>query len=374
MELSSNPVSSLFMKGTLAYGVFMLTRKNSFYQLFSLDYEWVKFSVVTPYPKALEGMIAFLLPLNDAVWAALVISCFGMCFLAQVGKHGKSFVTRMEEIFLDFIHTNAILLGQVNGENLKMFNTRIFGSPLIVVWLFCGRYIIMDNHYTGSIFSFLSAIKPPTVPETITDLVRSDIPLITVSSTNLPESILKRLIIPLHVNSLSKSGASKSFELYTALNRKLTFIDSSYRVLEFTKNILSLNLLTDFNSSVDTSRTYAIMDTEAEFHFYTTLLGANGNRLVINGKEETPFVSMTIRYGQSNCFHQLFARKMSHLSASGIESRWPKLERMGYVVKSERNLWNVRYQRYMAHDMSRPMDSNPSQYKEDPVKIEMERD
>lgn len=88
-----------------------------------------------------------------------------------MGNDSRNLAEILKNICLAGINTTAILLGQVNVDNLKIFNQRAFGVPILLVWLLCGRYIIMDNLYTGSIFSYMSALKSPRYPETLKELV-----------------------------------------------------------------------------------------------------------------------------------------------------------------------------------------------------------
>ncbi|OXA45376.1 hypothetical protein Fcan01_20177 [Folsomia candida] len=244
---SGNQVSGLGMRNTLAKSIKALVNDPRFYEPFSVEFEYVKFSIVSQYPHALE----------------------------------------------DIINTTAILLGQVNEDNLKIFTKRTSGASLVLVWLFCGRYIIMDNLYTGSIFSYLSAIQPPVVPNTIAELVDSNIPIITMSGLRSNTSILKTFIIPAQVESLKTEN--KSFELFLKLNAKLVFVDAYSSFVQFIQNILNLDVLTHFKASVDTSKTYALMDTTNQFKVFTDLLMANGSRLIINSKDDSPFVSVLLQ-------------------------------------------------------------------------------
>lgn len=172
-KISKTPIYAVTLRKSLSGTIKFLTRKPIFYTPFSVEFEYAKFSVITKYPHALEGMNAFLLPLSGPVWAGLLISCGIICLMAQPGSDLKNWVETMQNIGLNLMQITAILLGQVTRESLKIFGNQTFGAPIMLAWLLGGRYIIMDNLYTGTIFSYLSAIKPPIVPETLHELVHS---------------------------------------------------------------------------------------------------------------------------------------------------------------------------------------------------------
>lgn len=364
---SGNQVSGLGMRNTLAKSIKALVNDPRFYEPFSVEFEYVKFSIVSQYPHALEGMVAFLLPLSGSVWIGLLVFCVAICLISQVGKEEINPTLIIKNFSVDIINTTAILLGQVNEDNLKIFTKRTSGASLVLVWLFCGRYIIMDNLYTGSIFSYLSAIQPPVVPNTIAELVDSNIPIITMSGLRSNTSILKTFIIPAQVESLKTEN--KSFELFLKLNAKLVFVDAYSSFVQFIQNILNLDVLTHFKASVDTSKTYALMDTTNQFKVFTDLLMANGSRLIINSKDDSPFVSVLVNFGYGNCFHALFSKKLHQLSASGIESRWPKLEQIGAAVHAMSRLYGFSYKRHFVQYVSTSADFNAPISEEESIKL-----
>ncbi|OXA48376.1 hypothetical protein Fcan01_17410 [Folsomia candida] len=129
----------------------------------------------------------------------------------------------------NFLNVVCILLGQVNGDSLRMFHKKNWtAAPILTVWLLCGCYIIMANLYTGSIFSFLSGVKLPELPSNLDDLVASNIPLITtgsgynVSTPDRYESNLKNLIIPQRKKLIG--NGSNFFATLERLEEKLFYI------------------------------------------------------------------------------------------------------------------------------------------------------
>ncbi|OXA54213.1 hypothetical protein Fcan01_11657 [Folsomia candida] len=142
---------------------------------YSMGHSSTKFFIVTPSPSSLEGMNAFLLPFTATVWLVLLLTGVTICGLAEIVKNQKN----PKKIAVDLIHLIAMLLKQVCCESSHIFGGNHIGPGVIWLWLFFGSNIIMDNLYTGEIFSYLSAIKVPQVADTLPGLVPSNIPILT---------------------------------------------------------------------------------------------------------------------------------------------------------------------------------------------------
>ncbi|OXA54929.1 hypothetical protein Fcan01_11868 [Folsomia candida] len=112
----------------------------------------------------------------------------------------------------DFLNVTSILFGQVSGSTLKMFgNKKWFAKIMLTVWFLGGGYTIIDNLYTGSIFSFMTAKQAPKVPSTFKMLLKdSEIRIITMASFHFAESAnqsfstLRSLLIPAYLELFSK--------------------------------------------------------------------------------------------------------------------------------------------------------------------------
>lgn len=302
---------------------------------YSVKFRPVKFSVVTKYPSGLEGMNAFLLPFAPSVWAALFFSCIAICWTAQFSR--KNVI--LHQLTIAMISLIGMLLKQVTPEGSKILRSSRAGPGLIWLWLFCGCNVLMDNLYTGEIFSFLSAIKVPTVPGTLPDLVGSKIPIVSTTSyvqNGKRFSILGRDTIPSYVDFYVRRN--KSAEIFRKLGTRLSFVDA-YKSTEdyanFLKTILALKNLTRVNSSVETRRTYVIIDEGGKLNVLTSLIRSNESRMVINAREDTPFVSIVVDQALRNCFYPIFTRRLGYLDSSGIAEKWEKLQKAGFIAYAQ---------------------------------------
>ncbi|OXA36931.1 hypothetical protein Fcan01_28283 [Folsomia candida] len=303
-----------------------------------VQFQPVKFTVIAKYPSAMEGMNAFLLPFSYNVWGVLLLNCFTLCVIAQLGNAERNLIQIVKKISENIINIIAILLGQVSGQSLQVFAGLSFGAPFI--WLFFGRYIIMDNLYTRSIFSYLSAIKAPVVPETLSELLDSSIPIITrgvyISNRGSYESTLKTNIIPGYVASFKSMDATKSVEMYLALNDRLVYAYShSKRTYQnLLTSLLESKSLNEFDLPIDSRQMYAILDIKDELNVLTTLFRRNQTRLVIDARDDIPFVAVSVDRIFRNYLCPLFSRKFGQLATAGIEFRWAKLLNLAVAISN----------------------------------------
>ncbi|OXA39044.1 Glutamate receptor ionotropic, NMDA 2D [Folsomia candida] len=346
------------MLGTDTYNA-----KHGFMMPYSVKYNSVQFSIITQYPSGLESMAAFLQPFSPPVWGVLLLGCMTICLVVQVTKEDMTLI----EVTFDMINIVALLLGQGDSSRI-CHNRRTIAAPIVAVWLLCGCYVIMENLYTGEIFSYLSAIKPPHVPETLSQLVDSDIPIITTSSYlgyGSSGSILTSNTIPQYIKFYQ--DRNKSVELLVKLKRRLTFVHavgSIPNVVEFLSSTLASKSLAHFNTSIDPRQTYAIMDDHHIFEPTSTLLRINGSRSVLNGKDATPFVSLWCDLRFRNWLSPLLDRKLGQLEVSGMAGRWDELQRVTNVQLILRLIRDPAYKRY-----SKGFRPNRESAKEVPIQL-----
>ncbi|OXA41132.1 hypothetical protein Fcan01_23997 [Folsomia candida] len=325
----------------------------------------VKFIFVTPFPTAFDGINAFLAPFDSNVWGILFLSCIlinsTIRFTHTFASKYTSITELLHHSIHDFLNITAILLRQVNGDTFKMFNNKKWVAvPILTVWFLGGCYIIMDNLYTGSIFSFLTAIKPPLLPSTLETLVDSDYPISTSGNQISPGSVrrykssLKLHLIPQYIN-LSRKIPSKISQILDGLNQKLVY----FKILDLRttrKNlpakiqegqpISSTDTNNKLNGSVETRTTFAIMDTTRDLAVLQGLIQSNGSRLITQVKEGTPLIEISFSMSPRTYLRPLFLKQLGNFLAFGLENRWKKLEqlygpiRLQYILNKDDLLIN----------------------------------
>lgn len=348
----------------------------------------VKFIFVTPFPTAFDGINAFLAPFDSNVWGILFLSCIlinsTIRFTHTFASKYTSITELLHHSIHDFLNITAILLRQVNGDTFKMFNNKKWVAvPILTVWFLGGCYIIMDNLYTGSIFSFLTAIKPPLLPSTLETLVDSDYPISTSGNQISPGSVrrykssLKLHLIPQYIN-LSRKIPSKISQILDGLNQKLVY----FKILDLRttrKNlpakiqegqpISSTDTNNKLNGSVETRTTFAIMDTTRDLAVLQGLIQSNGSRLITQVKEGTPLIEISFSMSPRTYLRPLFLKQLGNFLAFGLENRWKKLEQLYGPIRLQYILNKGKYKEHFARAMSNCRE--PITFHEsDPVSLE----
>ncbi|OXA46306.1 hypothetical protein Fcan01_19198 [Folsomia candida] len=289
-------------------------------QLSNYEVRWsnIQFILITPFPTALTGVRAFLSPFNETVWTILIIFCVVITLIIVVSDTEMGGVVKF---MMEFLNVASILLGQVNGDCFLMFHSKKWVAvPILTVWFLGGRYLTMDNLYVGSIYSFLSAVTPPKLPDTLKTLVDSDIPVITVSRTAKLSPIIKTLHIPEYIE-LYKENESFT-KLLEKLNNKLFFTDKMSRFdwmstvfgnIEQSKSPLLQN------GGFESTKTWGVMDQRQTLMAFTLYVKWSGDRKVIHAKDgTTPFSTISFTGGSKTFLSPIFQKGFEQLSSFGL--------------------------------------------------------
>ncbi|OXA45877.1 hypothetical protein Fcan01_19227 [Folsomia candida] len=219
------------------------------------------------------------------------------------------------QLIIGFLNVTSILLGQVNGDRFDMFhNKKWVAVPILTVWYLGGRYITMDNLYVGSIYSFLSAVKPPIVPGRLDTIVNSDIPIVT-----------------------------------------LTYFTSSYYSKQ--RNVEQSKFPPFLNSSLglDPSKPWAILDEEKTLKEFTSFVKWGGIRKSISATDaSTPLTNSKIglSLGRKTFLFPIFQKGFGQLSSSGLILRWYKLSELYCPLELVYQMNDKNYKRYLLNAIS----------------------
>lgn len=329
-----------------------------------VTYNIIKYVYVSPLPTAVEGLTSFLSPFSYTVWLSLIGFCITITLIVRFVGHSaerKLSITKLVEYFVhDFLNLSLLLFGQINGDSFKMFYRKLWVAvPILIVWLLGGGFIIMNNLYMGSIFSYLSAILSPIFPLTWKSLVDSEIPIATTTkynifdSANLDESIVKSLLIP-EYKRLFRNNPSLMLK-FDQLYKKLIFFGddlSSRQFLKFLRNTEASRIIRNTNESLDTSKTFAIMDFAKYLKVYSNFLQWSGSRLVSIGNEATPFTQIGIGAGSKNFISPIFQSRVGRLTSFGLMDRWNRLDDLYTSINTWYTLDGTISPKYFAKAMS----------------------
>ncbi|OXA41027.1 hypothetical protein Fcan01_24402 [Folsomia candida] len=305
--------------------------------LYSLTVHAIKFIVVTQYAAPFKDMGALLIPFESEVWWGLIVFGALISIIISLNQNTTTSLEILIQGTRNFISVYAYLLRQTGGDWLTKFTRKSSGMYIVAVWLLCGCLLVTDNLYTGSIFSILSAPKHPRVPERFDELVNSDLQIMTTGTNYVGDSKEKRstlsdVFIPNLLKYLDSKPQLNNF-IHTQ-DKKLVFVaDGNWGVKlhEFVRSISESRKLSKLG--FDTAHTFAIMDSNTDIRPVQTWLRLNGKRLIIDSKEDTPFVMVWLTLGFKNCFHPMLSKWFAYFSASGIENKLEHQEWMRELFK-----------------------------------------
>ncbi|OXA39846.1 hypothetical protein Fcan01_25278 [Folsomia candida] len=330
--------------------------------IYKVRYNVVQFVYFAPLPTAFEGLISFLSPFGPVVWITLVLSCVAITLIIGCAEDSvaENQGTRKVDNYLiqDFLNVSGILLGQVNGDSFKMFhNRKRIAVPILIVWFFSAHFIIMNNLYMGLIFACLSSISSPILPPTWYSLVDSEIPIITTvpyAASRLIQSALKNRLIPQYINLFQDNPTlvDKFHKLY----KKVIYLTGSHKVeilVRYLNSIkISKRISTSKNESLETSKTFALMDDAEHVKTYSKLFQWYGNHLILQAKADTPFAEIYCGLASKNFLLPLFQQRFGELLSFGLEDRWNKLENTYIPIKLHYRVDNGTDKKYFFRAMS----------------------
>lgn len=243
------------------------------------------------------------------------------------------------------------------------YNKKSVAIPILTVWFLCGGFIIMNNLYIGSIFSYLSAIQSPILPSNWKSLVESDIPITTTTPIYmqvttediLKESLLIHSLIPTYSRLFENNPTL--VQTFDKLYNKIVHIDVTAGTDTFAQILRNIEIFIDDqtygNKSVYTGRTFAIMDEVGTLDVYSKLLKWNGSRLIVQGTgQDTPFGITVVDIGLRNFLVPIFNNILGLLRSTGFEDRWNKLDKTYALIYKGCEIDNTSYKKYFAKAIS----------------------
>ncbi|OXA46897.1 hypothetical protein Fcan01_18163 [Folsomia candida] len=360
------------------------TSKKSYrFGIYNVRFYPVQFVFVVPLPTVLGGIEAFMAPFSTTVWTTLFLCCVTITLICACARVEKNAWKVSENMVQDFLNVTSILFGQVSGTTLKMFgNKKWLAKIMLTIWFLGGGYTIIDNLYTGSIFSFMTAIQAPKVPPTFQMLVKdSEIRIITMASFHFDESAnlspfstLRSLLIPAYLELFNKQP--NYIDMLNHLSKKIMFVPIffSYKLWQsFIRNVTQFKSIQYEHEILDTKSIFAVMDDSEDLKYCYGALKWSDSRLIIKAKEDTPFVDIRLAVGNANYLLPIFVKPMGLLLSSGLAKRWNELYDLYSILKDMRGHNSSNYKKYFSKVMYNVRD--PVTFHEsDPVSFESMKD
>lgn len=287
--------------------------------------ESYKFVIITRFPSPMNSFEAFTSPFDSFTWIILLSSCVFFTLFITVDH----FLLCSEEKKTDCHILEGVLnilfplIGQTSDKLVQLIHCKIGGGFAWILWLFFGCYILMNNLYQGSVYSYLTVTLPPPVPKTMAQLHHSDARIITTATfTNdsIWQSVLKQLLIPQLIHSL---GDNNSYShLLTELNPRIVYDSNFGSVLISWVNNSEANTL---SGEISSKETFAMFDPITEMQIKVDFLKLWGGRYIVSNSEDTSMNIFKVWLAKRNFLQPTIHRHVKQLEGSGILERWKAL-------------------------------------------------
>jgi hypothetical protein len=220
----------------------------------------------------------------------------------------------------------------------------------------------MDNLYGGFLYACLTVAIPPTVPNTISELVDSNLWGITTSYSYNSKyysyhSLLKEVAIPDIISSWTHEHEYS--KLLAKLNKRIVLFKTVYiddRVA-ISKNISKfLPLSNRNNESISTKDSFAIIDPESGLIPILECIKILEKRYIVTSNDETHLEYIELTMGQNNFLSLYIKKGFQQLAESGISEYWKKIRQLRVNFRTTYLLGKEYGVKYLAKFMSNARD------------------
>lgn len=102
------------------------------------------------------------------------------------------------------------------------------------------------------------------------------------------------------------------------------------------------------NSVIETSVPFVLMEDSEKLGWFASYLRWNGSRLVINGKEDTPFAHVRLSLARRTYLLPIFLKGLGHLASSGMEERWHKMYKVYKPLQAQILISEYKFHKHVA--------------------------
>lgn len=305
-----------------------LSDESSIRSIHSVAFANFRFAVVTNLPNVMDSFAVFLLPFDFPTWLAIGICAVAVTVVMTISNRNGAILA-----ISHFIRVISLLLGQSGGNLLHLFKSRLVAAFLLTGW-FWSCYILMFNLYQGSILSHLAVPMPPRVPQSMDELLISNLPVLTRSTLfSRSTTTSSSWIVESHlIREVTASFSAK----FGALLDRVLFIDrddiTTLNISRVISNSEDIRTRHSNNSVLRTAHRFAVMDTKEVISVLGELIGIFGQKFITVGREETPFRTIIVDHLSPNFVSEFMSISFNSLIEAGISARWESLSELRHVA------------------------------------------
>lgn len=255
-----------------------------------------------------------------------IFSIFGLLYILYNKSSQATTIGLKRRIYMFQLKSIA---EQSDPRMLKLLGTKYGGCIGVSAWLIA--FYILGNDYKGYMYSCMTTIPTPDVPETIADLVmNSNIPYFTSTKHYYNDdyySTLKDLVLFDYLRGQRQTYLTSVIRKFRG--NCVLLKGSPFHVIYNVTNHLEVE--TDMGMRLVPSK-FALISREKDLTIFATLMEKVMDIFVLPSKSMSQFNSPVPWFGKRDHFTQVFSEGLGLLEQAGIYQRWVKNSKLIEVV------------------------------------------
>lgn len=285
--------------------------------------------------KHVTNIRAVIQPLDVTSTYVLLLSFF--VFYGFLYIYAKIFKSNGIKRKIYLFQIRSITEQSDDGFMLKQVGKNCSGCVAVSTWILASY--ILGNEYKGYMYSCMSTIPIPSVPQTITDLVlHSKIPYFTTTQhydySKDTYSTLKEIVLTDYLREQKPTPLTRVIRKFR--DNCLLLKGSPLNVIYNITKHLGVNTDTGARSLIPAK--FAVISEEDDMNIFATLIKRAMDIFIVPSKSLSQFNSPVPWYGKRNRFTQVFSMGLARLEQSGIYQRWTRHSKLHDVAQTLRNM------------------------------------
>ncbi|OXA39441.1 hypothetical protein Fcan01_25745 [Folsomia candida] len=304
----------------------------------SFSFAWIKYGMRTEsytFSVFLEpketvtkaNLSAILLPFDVGIWLLILVigSSLALLLFLLLGRGTRALLW-----FLGSLLDQSDLLFW-SKPNFKLLPSICF--PPIAGWTMVSLFL--GFAYKGELFSCMTSTPKPDVPKNLSDLLRSEIPLITTTYfVSLPNKVPRAPLEFVCRDLLETLNAEGLHSIASALLRRTIFVPAFYKGVEIAENISRLGKVetcanphawncSSSEGSVELGNKFAVISVKPDIASFSNFLNHFGAKFIQLENDTPNPISLKMPWiAYYNGVYGIFSRHFGALVESGIHSWW----------------------------------------------------
>jgi len=274
-------------------------------------------TLTSPYGQDIRSLTK---PLDEATWSFLIASIFSLCLYFRI-----VFKLTKKRSILE-THVISILLEQSQHIVTQCNNFGMQTSVLLVSWMLLA--FLVGNAYKGVLFSLLTSLSIPMVPDTLQEAVQSHYSLVTTESILVTQERkqVRTSAAKLYIQSIVEEVESGKLNIshidwYKKLNTTMVFMNPADASDLFVSQVTRIELRSE-TKNFSIPEKVIIINPEKDVRLFEELNTIFTRNVLVMGETLGLFSTRYHWVIRRNAFLRLILPVLSGLEESGIYRKW----------------------------------------------------